>query len=170
MGPLELSDFVGNDIYLHIGDYLAKELGDKYKLKIVGEAHGFSDVEKRLKNLSRGNIELLGRVTDDELYSLYAKAKGFIALARDEDFGMTVVEAQAAGTPVIAFNGGGFKESVIDGVTGILINDTDEKIISETIRRFEKIKWDKSKLQENAKRFSKERFVREIRKFVASRT
>jgi glycosyltransferase involved in cell wall biosynthesis len=112
----------------------------------------------------------LGRVDDEKLYELYAKAKGFIALARDEDFGMTVVEAQAAGTPVIAFNGGGFKESVIDGVTGILINDTDEKTISEAIRRFEKIKWDKSKLQENAKRFSKERFEREVNKYLSKLT
>lgn len=87
---------------------------------------------------------------------------------------MTVVEAQAAGTPVIAFNGGGFKEAVIDPstgsgqvATGILINDTDEKTISEAIKRFEKIKWDKNKLQENAKNFSKERFEKEIRKFVS---
>ena len=137
----------------------------KYKLKIAGEAYGFFT--------DRGDpcqsVEFLGRVDDEKLYELYAKAKGFIALARDEDFGMTVVESQAAGTPVIAFNGGGFKESVIDGVTGILINDTDEKTISEAIRRFEKIKWDKNKLQENAKRFSKERFTREMKKFVAGR-
>lgn len=78
------------------------------KLKIVGEAAGFSDVAENLKKLSGDNVELLGRVDDISLYNLYAKARGFIALARDEDFGMTLVEAQAAGTPVIAFNGGGF--------------------------------------------------------------
>src|SRR3989337_1291815 len=87
----------------------------KYKLKIVGEAHGFSEVEKRLKRLSGGNVELLGRVSDEELYELYAKAKGFIALAREEDFGITPVEAMAAGTPVIAFNGRGFRGSGVAG-------------------------------------------------------
>lgn len=135
----------------------------KVKLKIVGEAHGFSDAEKKLKKLSGGNVELLGRVDDKRLYQLYGKAKGFIALARNEDFGMTVVEAQAAGTPVIAFNGGGFKESVVDGETGILINDTDEKTLEEAISRFSTIRWDKEKLRENARRFSKERFEKDFR-------
>ncbi|KKR30353.1 MAG: Mannosyl transferase [Candidatus Woesebacteria bacterium GW2011_GWA1_39_8] len=141
----------------------------KYKLKIVGEAHGFSDVEKRLKRLSGENVELIGRVSVEELYTLYANAKGFIALARDEDFGMTVVEAMAAGTPVIAFNGGGFKESVVDGITGVLINDTDETTLENAIERFNKIKWDRKKLQENAKRFSKERFEMELKEVISSK-
>jgi glycosyltransferase involved in cell wall biosynthesis len=137
-----------------------------YKLKIVGEAAGFSDVEKKLQRLSRGNIELVGRVSDGELYKLYAGAKGFIALARDEDFGMTPVESMAAGTPVIAFNGGGFKESVIDGVTGILIENTDEDTIRIAVNKIEKTKWDKKKLQIQAGKFSKERFVKEVQDYV----
>ena len=147
-----------------------------FKLKIVGEAHGFSDVEKRLIKLSGENIELLGRVAEEKLYELYAKAKGFIALARDEDFGMTPVEAQAAGTPVIAFNGGGFKESVIDSsagsgqvATGILIDDTDEETLRRAIESFNKVKWDKEKIQNQARKFSKERFKKEIKKFIISR-
>ncbi len=141
----------------------------KHKLKIVGEKHGFSEVEKNLQKLSGGNIELLGRLDDISLYRTYAKARGFIALARDEDFGMTVVEAQAAGTPVIAFNRGGFRESVIDGKTGVLINDTDEKTIKNAINRFNKIKWDKKVLQNNSRKFSKERFKKEIKRFVSSK-
>src|SRR3989344_1525580 len=148
-----------------------------YKLKIVGEAHGFSDVEKRLKRLAGSNIESVGRVSDEELYSLYAGAKGFIALARDEDFGITPVEAMAAGTPVIAFNGGGFKESVIDpsagsgqAATGILINDTDVKTIKFAISKLEKRKWDREKLQNQARKFSKERFVRKIKKVITEAT
>jgi glycosyltransferase involved in cell wall biosynthesis len=140
-----------------------------FKLKIAGEAHGFADVEASLKRLSGGNIELVGRVDDKKLYELYAKARGFIALARDEDFGMTPVEAMAAGTPVIAFNGGGFKETVIDGVTGILIDDTNVKTIEKAIKRLKRTRWDKDKLHKQAKKFSKERFKKEIRNFVASR-
>ena len=82
---------------------------------------------------------------------------------------MTVVESQAAGTPVIAFNGGGFKESVIDGATGILVDDKDEETLKKAIERFDGIKWDKNKLQDQAKKFSKERSVKEFKKFVASR-
>ncbi len=143
---------------------LAKKLD--FELKIVGESHGFSDVENNLKKLSGGKIKLLGRVTDSELYKLLGKAKGFIALARDEDFGITVVEAQAAGTPVIAFKGGGFKESVIDGVTGVLIDDISEKSLTEAIKKIGKIQWSREMLLANAKKFSKERFVKEIELFI----
>jgi glycosyltransferase involved in cell wall biosynthesis len=138
----------------------------KFKLKIVGEAHGFSDVSDQLEKLSGGNIELLGRVSDSKLYELYGKAKGFIALAREEDFGMTVVEAMAAGTPVIAFNGGGFRESVVDGVVGILIDNTDEETIGQAVRKLNRMKWDKSRLQNQARKFSKARFVKDIKRFV----
>jgi glycosyltransferase involved in cell wall biosynthesis len=86
----------------------ARSLG--FKLKIVGEAVGYSKIKDELEKIE--GVDLLGRVSDEELYGLYAKARGFIALAKEEDFGMTVVEAQASGTPVIAFNGGGFKETV----------------------------------------------------------
>ena len=147
-----------------ISAFETKDLS-KYKLKIVGEKTGFMNYESGFKNENK-NIEFLGRVGDEKLWELYAGATGFLALARDEDFGMTVVEAQATGTPVIAFNGGGFKESVIDGVTGLLINDTDEKTLREAIEKFNKIKWDRKKLQENAKRFSRERFLRDFRGFV----
>jgi glycosyltransferase involved in cell wall biosynthesis len=81
---------------------------------------------------------------------------------------MTVVEAQAAGTPVIAFNGGGFRESVVDGKTGILIDDTDARTLGRAFEKFEKIKWDKKVIQKNAKRFSKDRFEKEFRKYIAS--
>jgi len=145
----------------------SKKLG--FGLKIVGESHGFADVENKLKRLSGGKLELLGRVDDTELYGLYAKAKGFIALARDEDFGMTAVEAQAAGTPVIAFNGGGFRESVVEGKTGILINDTETATIESAIGQLEKTKWNKSVLQANARKFSKEIFEKEIKKYIAAR-
>lgn len=142
----------------------AKNLG--FELKIVGEAHGFAEVERKLKKTAGKRVKLLGRVSDEKLYELYGRAKGFIALARDEDFGMAPVEAMAAGTPVIAFNGGGFRESVIDGVTGVLIDDTDETALKKAIERFNRIKWDKKKLQRQARKFTKERFEREIKQFV----
>ncbi len=137
-----------------------------YKLKIVGEKAGYSEVQKRLQKLAGGNVELLGRVSDEKLYRLYAGAKGFIALARDEDFGMTPVEAMAAGTPVIAFNGGGFKESVVDGKTGILIDDTDVVTLGKAIKRFNKTKWSRTAIQKHALKFSREQFEKSIRKVV----
>lgn len=141
---------------------LSKKIG--FNLKIVGESAGFSNIEKN----NNVEVEFLGRLTDEELYKEYAKAKGFIALARDEDFGMTVVEAQAAGTPVIAFNGGGFKESVINNETGILIDEISEKSLKGAIKKVGETKWSKEKLILNARKFSKERFVEKVKKFVES--
>lgn len=137
-----------------------------YKLKIVGEKHGFSQVEKKLQKLSGDNVELLGRLDDAALYRTYARAVGFIALARQEDFGMTVVEAMAAGTPVIAFNGGGFRESVVDGKTGVLIDDTKEQTLREAVEKIVNSKWDKRKLRRQAQKFSRARFEKEIKKVV----
>jgi glycosyltransferase involved in cell wall biosynthesis len=137
-------------------------------LKIAGKADGFTSVEEKLKSMGGKHVKFLGRVSDAKLWKLYAEAKGFIALARDEDFGMSVVEAQAAGTPVIAFNGGGFKESVIDGKTGILINDTDAKTLENAFEKFNKTKWSTSTIQMNAKRFTRERFEKDIQKYIFS--
>ncbi len=142
------------------------KLDGKYKLKIVGEAAGYSDVESRIKEHKFRNIEFMGRVSDEKLWELYSNAKGFIALAKNEDFGMTAVEAQAAGCPVIAYNGGGFKESVVDEITGLFVNSDDTKSILNAIKRFEKIKWNRQVIMNNAKRFSKEKFVKEIKKVI----
>jgi glycosyltransferase involved in cell wall biosynthesis len=144
-----------------------KQLG--IKLKIVGESHGFADVEKKLKRLSGGNIEMTGRVTDEEVYKLLGRAKGFIALARDEDFGMTLVEAQAAGIPVIAYNGGGYKESVIEGKTGIFVNSTDKESLESAVKKLLEMKWNREEIIHNAEKFSKERFEKEVKEFVENK-
>jgi len=70
------------------------------------------------------NVELLGSVSEEELVRLYAGCKGFICTAMDEDFGMTPVEAMASGKPVVAVREGGYMESVVDGVTGRLVEPT----------------------------------------------
>jgi glycosyltransferase involved in cell wall biosynthesis len=142
----------------------AKELG--FKLKIAGGDAGYSQIGAKLKQLGGDQIEMLGRVSDEQLAQLYAQAKGFIALARQEDFGMTVVEAMAAGTPVIAFNGGGFKETVVDGKTGILIDGTDVQTLKSAIKRFEAVNWKTKGLQSWAEKFSVENFKQGISKVV----
>ena len=140
----------------------------KISLKVVGDAEGFTSVSGRLKELGGGSVEFLGRVPDSQLWGLYAKAKGFIALAHDEDFGMTVVEAQAAGTPVIAYNGGGFKESVVGGKTGVFVESTDKLAIEKAMRKFEKTKWSRKVIMNNAKKFSKDRFKNEVKNYISS--
>lgn len=126
-------------------------------LKIVGEV-----VDAKLA----GQAESLGRVEDSELAELYARAKGFVALARDEDFGMTVVESMAYGTPVLAYNGGGYKETVIPGENGVLIDGTDTKSINAGLKAMESITWKREKIKKSVAKFGRERFEREIRKVI----
>lgn len=137
-------------------------------LKIAGGSAGYNQIKSKLEKLSGGRVELLGRVTDEELVGLYAKAKGFVALARQEDFGMSVVESQAAGTPAIAFRGGGFLESVIEGETGIFVDDTDVTTLTKAFKVFNSTKWDRKKIKANAKRFDRKVFEEKIKKLVSS--
>jgi glycosyltransferase involved in cell wall biosynthesis len=100
------------------------------KLIIVGSyekgAKQFEDYKKYIESIKPSNVEIISWVDSEKLISLYNTCKGFITTARDEDFGMTPVEAMASGKPIIAPNEGGYKETVIDGVTGILIDNIDE--------------------------------------------
>jgi glycosyltransferase involved in cell wall biosynthesis len=129
----------------------------KVKLKIVGEV-----IDQDLGNA----VECVGRVNDEELASLYAGANGFVALARDEDFGMTVVESMMHGVPVLAYNGGGYKETVMPGKTGVLIDGTDEKNVEVGLKLMEKTKWGHTAIKKRASQFNRARFEREIRRIV----
>lgn len=122
------------------------------KLKVAGETAGWARI-----NIP-SNIECLGRVTEEEKVKLMTEAKAFLALAADEDFGITPVESMLCGTPVIAFNGGGYRETVIDGKTGILFNDYSVEGLVAAVQRFNKLKWDKQKIMTHAQKFSKARF------------
>ncbi len=178
--PVEVDDYIKSSNGVKKEDYffiVSRLVGAKglveaakatrhsgYKLKIVGESVGFSQIENQLRKFD--NVELLGRVSDEGVADLYAKAKGFIALAKDEDFGITPVEAMASGTPVIAFNGGGFKETVVNGVTGLLIDGTDEKTLEMAIVKFKKTVWKRDELIKQSKKFSRNLFEEKIRTII----
>ncbi|MEK7521573.1 MAG: glycosyltransferase [Patescibacteria group bacterium] len=151
----------------------AKKL--KIKMKIAGGVSGYSQTHEWLKKNAVGDIEYLGYVTDEEQAKFYSEAKAFLALERDVDFGMTPVEAMVYGAPVIAYNSGGYSESVIDATrdtrhatrsTGVLFEDYTVEGLVAAIKRFEKIKFDEDVLRGHAKKFSKERFKKEILGFV----
>lgn len=132
-----------------------KKLG--IKLKVIGEV-----VDAKLAK----QIETLGRVADSELPGLYANAKGFVALARDEDFGMTVVESMMQGTPVLAYKGGGYLESVLPMKTGVFVENTSSQEIGEAIKVMEETPWKRDEIKKWASKFSRTRFETEIRKVV----
>ena len=80
----------------------------------------------------------------------------------EEDFGIVVVEAQAAGTPVIAFGRGGALETVIPEKTGIFFDEQCVLSIISALKRFDAIAWDPQTIRQASLRFSTERFCRQI--------
>jgi glycosyltransferase involved in cell wall biosynthesis len=112
------------------------------------------------------NVKLLGSISEDKLIELYANCKGFITTAIDEDFGMTPVEAMAAGKSVVAVNEGGYLETIIDRKTGILIEPKIENIINAVniiSKNPEKYRKD---CEDQAKKFDKSIFIENINKNI----
>jgi glycosyltransferase involved in cell wall biosynthesis len=103
------------------------------KLVIIGDGPDYKKIQKK----AGPNVEFKGHVPRQALTKYMQMAKAFI-IAADEDFGITSVEAQACGTPVIAFKKGGVRETVIDNRTGIFFDEQTAAGIREAVERFEK--------------------------------
>ena len=138
-------------------------------LKVFGK--GFAGFEDEVRDRVKGklNIEFLGEVNDEEKNKLMAGAKGLVFASKDEDFGIVPVEAMMAGTPVIAHNSGVPKETVIEGKTGVFFDEFNVENLNAAIKKFEKIKFDSAEIAKYAQKFSRERFEKEIKKFVESK-
>jgi len=138
------------------------------RLIIVGSyekgARQFESYRRYLEGIKPKNAEIINWVDDETLKKLYSECKGLITTAKDEDFGMTPVEAMASGKPVIAGNEGGYKETVINGKTGILIDDINEDKIIEAVKIVEKnpVKYRKE-CQKRARDFDIIKFIEKIK-------
>ncbi len=144
---------------------LAMEAANKLgvPLKIVGEYAGIKWEKKKIENLQSSNVEFLGRVPDNQLYNLYAHAKAFLAIGHDEDFGITPVEGLAAGTPVVAYASGGYLETIIEGKTGTFFAEYNAESLAEAMERVQGLKFKVEDLRKQAEKFSRERFIKEIK-------
>jgi len=150
----------------------------KEKLIIIGsyeKSKHFLDYLKRIKNFKPKNVKIKNWVDQQQLIELYANCKGFITTAKDEDFGMNVVEAMASGKPIIAGNEGGYKESLINRKTGILIDNINSKKLTKAIKKLVKeLKNNKNQekyrkvCQEQAKNFDENIFIKKIKKEISS--
>lgn len=132
------------------------------ELKTPLKIFGSGPEEARLKALAGPTVEFLGKVNDQVLFELYAKAKAFIVLADDEDFGITPVEAQLAGTPVIAYRGGGYLETVVEGETGVFFDALTIDEVIKAVKESSNFQFSSFKIKQQARKFSKERFVKEF--------
>ncbi|MGB9706722.1 MAG: glycosyltransferase [Microgenomates group bacterium] len=128
--------------------------------------YGRGSQEKYLRGLAKKNIKFLGWVSEEEKWKLLTGCKAFVCAAEDEDFGITPVEAQAAGRPVIAFRGGGYLETVVEGKTGVFF---DKLTVEDLIKEIKKLRNSEIKPEDCrrwAKNFSKERFKKEMIELV----
>ncbi len=158
------------DFYLIVGRQVASKRLDiavdafnvlGLPLKVAGSGEEIA----RQRGRAKGNIEFLGRVSEDERDRLYAGAKGFI-FPPEEDFGMTPIESLAAGTPVIAYGKGGALEYVVEGETGTLFAEQTPEALVEAVRRFEGMTFDVAVLRAAARKFDVSVFRQQIRAFV----
>ena len=138
------------------------QMPDK-KLVVVG-----SGPEKdNIKSAATPNVQIVGHQDRESLKSFMQKANAFV-FAAEEDFGIIVVEAMACGTPVIAFNKGGVKESVINGTTGILFEEQSSESIKNAVMQFENRidLFDMAAIRKHSEKFSRMIFEENISNFV----
>jgi glycosyltransferase involved in cell wall biosynthesis len=119
----------------------------------------------RLKKLAGPTITFTGRVSDEELVRLAQHAEAFL-FPNEEDFGISAVEALAAGTPVIGYAKGGVLDIVQDGETGILFPDQTVDSLIEAINRFRTYSFLPATLHRKSKRFAPSLFDQKIRKII----
>ena len=129
-----------------------------------------NEVEK-LKAMAGPTVEFLGGgLSDEEVRSYYLRAKAFL-FPGEEDFGITPVEAQSAGTPVLAYGRGGACESVVPGKTGYWFKEQTVESLADCIERFERdgVAYSKEEIREHSRSFSEERFERELKEYCERR-
>ncbi len=130
----------------------------------------------RLKRLAGPSVQFLGRISDADVAAEMARARALL-FCGEEDFGITPVEAQAAGTPVIAYGSGGVLETVIppegedaSAATGLFFDEPSAESLAEALRRFEKVRhgFKPEAAAAQAAKFSTERYVAQMRALIAS--
>ncbi len=133
------------------------------KLVVIGDGPDMARVKKN----AGSNVSILGYQPCAELKKYMQQAKALI-YAAEEDFGIVPVEAQACGTPVIAYGRGGALETVVEGKSGIFFYERTVSDIVDIVERFESIRhqFDPEEIRANALRFSADRFRSEFKSYV----
>jgi glycosyltransferase involved in cell wall biosynthesis len=134
------------------------------QLTVIGDGPEF----KKLKAMAGPNVNLMGYQPFDVLRQQMQTAEAFV-FAAEEDFGIVPVEAQACGTPVIAYNRGGAAETVIEGETGVFFRQQTADSLIDAVREFESIgEWSVGAIRRNAERFDASRFREQFAGVVES--
>ncbi len=133
-----------------------------WPLVIIGDG---PDAEA-LRRMAAPNVRFLGRLPDAEVARHYARCRGFI-FPGEEDFGISPLEANASGRPVVAFGRGGTLDTVVDGTTGVTFAEQTAPALADAVRRCAATTWDKTVLRLHAERFSEQTFRRRMVEVLA---
>lgn len=131
------------------------------RLVIVGDGPARADLEA----IAGDTIEFRGVVDDAELVRLYGRSRGTI-LAASEDFGLTPLEANASGRPVVALRAGGAEETVIDGATGVFFSPANPLALADAVGRATAMTFDPVALRAHAEQFGVDAFVAKMRSYI----
>lgn len=123
--------------------------------------------QEKLRNMAGPTITFTGHLTDKEVAQQFALAQAFIFPGLD-DFGITPVEAMAAGTPVIAYQAGGALDYVVPGKTGEFFEEQTVASLAKALEKFSGNKYSSDDIKEHAERFSSENFKKHLSKFINS--
>jgi glycosyltransferase involved in cell wall biosynthesis len=123
----------------------------------------------RLEALAGPSVKFLGRVPEADLPSLMANCRAFIFPGL-EDFGITPVQALAAGRPVIAYAGGGALDIVQDGINGILFHEQTAEALQGALERFQTMQFDPQVIRRSAEKFDVAVFQEKLLAFIAEKT
>jgi glycosyltransferase involved in cell wall biosynthesis len=129
---------------------------------------GAGNVKVKIQHLAGDNLSFLSHLDFDQFHYYMRKAKAFV-FAGKEDFGITLVEAQACGTPLIAYHKGGAAEIVKHGETGLLFRKQTTEAIIDSVEEFEneyESQFSAWQIRENAERFSTEEFNQRFSSFM----
>ena len=142
---------------------LAIEACNRLRLPLVIIGGG-RDLE-RLKSLAGPTIRFLGRLSDQEVVQYYARCRGLL-FPGEEDFGITPLEAQACGRPVIAYGSGGALASVVEGITGVFFYEQTVESLATVLTSFDERRYDPQTIRSHALEFDMPRFHRRILQFI----
>lgn len=135
------------------------------RLQVPLAIAGKGQEEARLKAIAGPTVTFLGYVPDSDLPKLYGSAEA-VLFAAHEDAGIVPLEAQAMGTPVIAYGKGGARDSLAEGKTGIFFDHQTVEGLVEAMQKFSEYTFDHHAIREHARKFSSERFQTEVKKVV----
>jgi glycosyltransferase involved in cell wall biosynthesis len=126
---------------------------------------GYGEEEERLKQMARPNIKFLGNVSDSEVVKYLSHCRAFIN-PQEEDFGITVIEAMAAGRPVIAYGSGGALESIIPEKTGVFFDEQSWEALADTVIHFKSENFDPRIIRNHAENYDNSNFKKKIHDYL----